>query len=89
VTTIRREVLTLPATLPGPGNPLPTLRPLDEVHRIEDRDKAGMPRDMARQVEDAPLHSLLPVPVRDGYREAFAVLRLRSATTFPMRPPSS
>ncbi|MEU2895987.1 DUF5107 domain-containing protein [Streptomyces sp. NPDC001273] len=67
VTTIRREVLTLPAASLGPDNPLPPLRPLDEMHRIEDRDKAGLPRDMARQIGHAPLHSLLPVPVRDGY----------------------
>ncbi|MFF9315466.1 DUF5107 domain-containing protein [Streptomyces sp. NPDC014748] len=67
VTTIRHEVLTLPAAPLGPDNPLPALRPLDEVHRIEDRDRAGLPRDMARQIGYAPLHSLLPAPVRDGY----------------------
>ncbi|MFI1166224.1 DUF5107 domain-containing protein [Streptomyces sp. NPDC020801] len=67
VTTIRREELTLPAAPMGPDNPLPALRPLDEVHRIEDRDKQDLPRDMARQVGYAPLHSLLPVRVRDGY----------------------
>ncbi|MFF9407473.1 DUF5107 domain-containing protein [Streptomyces anandii] len=70
VTTIRREVLTLPAAQLGPDNPLPALRPLDEMHRIEDRDKEGLPRDMARQVGYAPLHSLLPVRVRDGYGRA-------------------
>ncbi len=67
VTTIRREVLTLPAAELGPDNPLPPLRPLPEVHRIEDRDRDDLPRDMARQVGHAPLHSLLPVRVRDGY----------------------
>src|SRR5690606_22494249 len=67
VTTIRREVLTLPAAPVGPDNPLPPLRPLDEMHRIEDRDKEDLPRDMARQIGHAPLHSLLPVRVRDGY----------------------
>ncbi|NED34890.1 DUF5107 domain-containing protein, partial [Streptomyces sp. SID8499] len=67
VTTIRHEVLTLPAAPLGPDNPLPALRPLDEVHRIEDRDRAGLPHDMARQIGYAPLHSLLPAPVRDGY----------------------
>ncbi|MGW1797949.1 DUF5107 domain-containing protein [Streptomyces sp. NPDC001984] len=67
VTTIRREVLTLPAAELGPDNPLPPLRPLDEVHRIEDRDREELPRDMARQVGYEPLHSLLPVRVRDGY----------------------
>ncbi|MFI1538529.1 DUF5107 domain-containing protein [Streptomyces anandii] len=70
VTTIRREVLTLPAAQLGPDNPLPALRPLDEMHRIEDRDRDGLPRDMARQVGYAPLHSLLPVRVRDGYGRA-------------------
>ncbi|WP_081239468.1 DUF5107 domain-containing protein [Streptomyces viridosporus] len=67
VTTIRREVLTLPAAHLGPDNPLPPLRPLDETHRVEDRDKEDLPRDMARQIGYAPLHSLLPVRVRDGY----------------------
>ncbi len=67
VTMIRREVLTLPVAPLGFDNPLPALRPLDEMHRIEDRDKEGLPRDMARQIGYAPLHSLLPVPVRDGY----------------------
>ncbi|MEU9351107.1 DUF5107 domain-containing protein [Streptomyces griseoloalbus] len=67
VTTIRREVLTLPAAHLGPDNPLPPLRPLDEMHRVEDRDKEDLPRDMARQIGYAPLHSLLPVRVRDGY----------------------
>ncbi|MFD8070281.1 DUF5107 domain-containing protein [Streptomyces parvulus] len=67
MTTIRREVLTLPAASPGPDNPLPPLRPLDEAHRIDDRDRAGLPRDMARQVDHEPLRSLLPVMVRDGY----------------------
>ncbi|MEV6052899.1 DUF5107 domain-containing protein [Streptomyces sp. NPDC052107] len=67
VTRIRREVLTLPAGRPGPDNPLPPLRPLDEVHRIDDRDRDGMPRDMARQLGYDPLRSLLPVRIRDGY----------------------
>ncbi|MEU7969580.1 DUF5107 domain-containing protein [Streptomyces sp. NPDC049097] len=67
VTTIRRDVMTLPAAALGPDNPLPPLRPLDEVHRIEDRDREDLPRDMARQIGWEPLHSLLPVRVRDGY----------------------
>ncbi|BFO17038.1 hypothetical protein SHKM778_34260 [Streptomyces sp. KM77-8] len=67
VTTIRREVLTLPAALLGPDNPLPPLRPLDETHRVEDRDKRDPPRDTARQIGYEPLRGLLPVPVRDGY----------------------
>ncbi|MFF4549434.1 DUF5107 domain-containing protein [Streptomyces sp. NPDC001435] len=67
VTTIRRDVLTLPAAELGTDNPLPPLRPLDEVHRIEDRDRGDLPRDMARQLGYEPLRSLLPVRVRDGY----------------------
>ncbi|MFF6964584.1 DUF5107 domain-containing protein [Streptomyces anthocyanicus] len=67
MTTIRREVLTLPAAPLGPDNPLPPLRPLDEAHRIDDRDRAGLPRDMARQIDYEPLRSLLPAQVRDGY----------------------
>ncbi|MFG2946870.1 DUF5107 domain-containing protein [Streptomyces adustus] len=75
VTTIRRDVVTLPAALPGPDNPLPPLRPLDEVHRIDERDRENLPADMARQIGHAPLHSLLPVPVRDGYGRAREPLR--------------
>lgn len=79
VTTIRHEVLTLPAADLGPDNPLPalTLPPLsnsldrgdphDETHRIDDRDKQDLPRDMARQIGYAPLTGLLPVRLRDGY----------------------
>ncbi|WP_217166310.1 DUF5107 domain-containing protein [Streptomyces sp. AC512_CC834] len=67
MTTIRREVLTLPAARLGADNPLPPLRPLDEAHRIDERDRAGLPRDMARQVDYEPLRGLLPVQVRDGY----------------------
>ncbi|GAA2471720.1 DUF5107 domain-containing protein [Streptomyces longisporus] len=70
VTSIRREVLTLPAAELGPDNPLPPLRLLHEVHRIEDRDRDELPREMARQVGYGPLRSLLPVPVRDGYGRA-------------------
>ncbi|MFI1721450.1 DUF5107 domain-containing protein [Streptomyces sp. NPDC020489] len=70
VTTIRREVLTLPAAELGPDNPLPPLRPLDTLHRVEERD--GLPRDMARQIEYEPLRSLLPVHLRDGYGRARA-----------------
>ncbi|NUR04115.1 MAG: DUF5107 domain-containing protein [Streptomyces sp.] len=70
VTTIRREVLTMPAAELGPDNPLPPLRLLHEVHRIEDRDRDELPREMARQVGYGPLRSLLPVRVRDGYGRA-------------------
>ncbi|MCE3036144.1 DUF5107 domain-containing protein [Streptomyces sp. CMSTAAHL-2] len=67
VTRIRREVLTLPTAELGPDNPLPPLRPLDEVHRVDDRDRADIPPDMARGLGYAPLRSLLPVRLRDGY----------------------
>jgi tetratricopeptide (TPR) repeat protein len=70
VTTIRREVLTLPAAQLGPDNPLPPLRLLHEVHRIDDRDLEELPRDMARQAGYETLRSLLPVRVRDGYGRA-------------------
>ncbi|MGV9564527.1 DUF5107 domain-containing protein [Streptomyces sp. NPDC003480] len=67
VTTIRRDAVTLPAAELGPDNPLPPLRPLDETHRIDDRDRDELPRDMARQIGYEPLRSLLPARVRDGY----------------------
>lgn len=70
VTTIRREVLTLPAAELGPDNPLPPLRPLDELHRVDDRD--DLPPDMARQIGYGPLRSLLPVHLRDGYERVRA-----------------
>ncbi|WP_217547853.1 DUF5107 domain-containing protein [Streptomyces sp. GbtcB6] len=70
VTRIRREVLTLPAAELGPDNPLPPLRPLEEIHRVDERDREELPRDMARQLGYEPLHSLLPVRVRDGYGRA-------------------
>ncbi|MEU9986723.1 DUF5107 domain-containing protein [Streptomyces sp. NPDC048045] len=70
VTRIRREVLTLPAAQLGPDNPLPPLRPLDEVHCTDEREREDMPRDMARQLGYEPLRSLLPARVRDGYGRA-------------------
>ncbi|MGW0413646.1 DUF5107 domain-containing protein [Streptomyces collinus] len=76
VTRIRREVLTLPAARLGPDNPLPPLSPLDEVHRIDDRERDDMPRDMARQLGLDPLHSLLPERVRDGYGRTRAPMSL-------------
>ncbi|MGN5633063.1 DUF5107 domain-containing protein [Streptomyces sp. AC154] len=66
-TTVRRDVLTLPAAAVGPENPLPALRPLDETHVVDDRDRAGLPRDMARQIGHEPLATVLPVAVLDGY----------------------
>lgn len=66
-TTVRRAVLTLPAAPLGPENPLPALRPLDEMHVVDDRDRAGLPRDMARQLGYEPLTTVLPVRILDGY----------------------
>ncbi|MFJ9351850.1 DUF5107 domain-containing protein [Streptomyces sp. NPDC101237] len=67
VTRIRREVLNLPAAELGPDNPLPPLRPLDETHRADARDRDDLPADMARRIGHEPLRSLLPVRIRDGY----------------------
>ncbi|MFE2675183.1 DUF5107 domain-containing protein [Streptomyces hygroscopicus] len=66
-TSVRRTTLTLPTAPVGPDNPLPALRPLDEVHRVDDRVRAALPADMARQVAYEPLRSVLPVRLRDGY----------------------
>ncbi|MEV8564857.1 DUF5107 domain-containing protein [Streptomyces sp. NPDC051322] len=66
-TTVRRAVLTLPAAPLGAENPLPALRPLDEMHTVDAEGRVGMPRDMARQVGYAPLRTLLPVRILDGY----------------------
>ncbi|WJV45285.1 DUF5107 domain-containing protein [Streptomyces flavofungini] len=66
-TTVRRDTTTLPAADLGPENPLPPLRPLDAAHGLDDRDRQGLPRDMARQLTYEPLRSVLPVRVRDGY----------------------
>lgn len=59
--------MTLPAADLGPANPLPPLTPLDEAHHVDERDLEGLPRDMARQIRYAPLDSVLPTPLRDGY----------------------
>ncbi|MFI1398293.1 DUF5107 domain-containing protein [Streptomyces sp. NPDC020681] len=66
-TTVRRAVLTLPGAPVGPPNPLPALRPLDEMHSVDERAKKDLPRDMARQIGYEPLRTLLPVRVLDGY----------------------
>ncbi|MGW7364450.1 DUF5107 domain-containing protein [Streptomyces sp. NPDC054841] len=66
-TTVRRAVLTLPVAPPGPENPLPALRPLDELHALDERAKEGLPRDMARQIGYEPLRTVLPTSLRDGY----------------------
>ncbi|MEV7416278.1 DUF5107 domain-containing protein [Streptomyces sp. NPDC089919] len=66
-TTVRRAVLTLPGAPLGPENPLPALRTLDEVHVLDERSRAELPRDMARQVGYRPLRGVLPVRILDGY----------------------
>ncbi|MFF0557586.1 DUF5107 domain-containing protein [Streptomyces sp. NPDC004266] len=69
MTTVRRAVLTLPAAPLGPDNPLPALRAPASAgaHAVDARTLAELPRDMARGIGRAPLRSLLPAPVRDGY----------------------
>ncbi|MCX4722730.1 DUF5107 domain-containing protein [Streptomyces sp. NBC_01306] len=59
--------MTLPAAPLGPENPLPALRPLDEMHTVDAEGRAGLPHDMARQVGYEQLTSVLPVRVLDGY----------------------
>ncbi|CAM5354472.1 hypothetical protein GCM10010329_40170 [Streptomyces spiroverticillatus] len=66
-TSVRRAVTTLPAAPLGPENPLPGLRTLDQVHELDDRAKDGLPRDMKRQIGNAPLRTTLPVRTLDGY----------------------
>ncbi|MGW6566667.1 DUF5107 domain-containing protein [Streptomyces sp. NPDC054975] len=67
MTTVRRAVLTLPAAPLGPDNPLPALRILDGTPTVDAHTTEDLPRDMARQLGYAPLRTVLPVPVRDGY----------------------
>ncbi|MEU9485050.1 DUF5107 domain-containing protein [Streptomyces decoyicus] len=66
-TRVRRTTLTLPAAPLGPDNPLPALRAGQDPHRIEIPQDAGLPADMARQIGCAPLRSILPTRMRDGY----------------------
>ncbi|MEU8618461.1 DUF5107 domain-containing protein [Streptomyces sp. NPDC048623] len=69
MTTVRRAVLTLPAAPLGPDNPLPALHRLDGAGTpaVDERDRAALPRDMARGLGHAPLRTLLPTRMRDGY----------------------
>ncbi|MFJ5801628.1 DUF5107 domain-containing protein [Streptomyces decoyicus] len=69
-TRVRRTTLTLPAAPLGPDNPLPALRGGHDLHRIEIPQDAGLPADMARQIGYAPLRSILPTGMRDGYGRA-------------------
>lgn len=66
-TTVRRSTRTLPVAPLGPENPLPALLPLDEAHTLEESERAALPAQMARQVGYAPLRSVLPTRVLDGY----------------------
>ncbi|MGW9368151.1 DUF5107 domain-containing protein, partial [Streptomyces albidoflavus] len=66
-TTIRHDRLTLPAAPLGAVNPLAPLRPLDETHTVDPATVPGLPPDMARGLACAPLTSLLPTRVLDGY----------------------
>jgi hypothetical protein len=66
-TTVRRSAVTLPSAPLGPENPLPALHPRAEAHRVDPGDRAALPADMARQLGYAPLRSVLPVRLLDGY----------------------
>ncbi|MGP3976440.1 DUF5107 domain-containing protein [Streptomyces sp. 8N114] len=66
-TTVRRSTRTLPAAPLGPENPLPALLPLDEAHTLDESERAALPPEVARQVGYAPLRSVLPTRVLDGY----------------------
>jgi hypothetical protein len=69
-TTVRRATLTLPAASLGPENPLPALGAPPEVHdpdALDPAHRAELPPDMAAQLGYAPLTSVLPTPVLDGY----------------------
>ncbi|MFE1359663.1 DUF5107 domain-containing protein [Streptomyces harbinensis] len=77
--TVRPGTLTLPAAPLGPENPLPPLHPLDEAHRLAPAELAVLPPDAARQATYAPLTSVLPTRLNDGYgraREATGVATL-------------
>ncbi|MET9496522.1 DUF5107 domain-containing protein [Streptomyces sp. NPDC006552] len=67
MTVVRRAVLTLPGAALGPANPLPPLRPLDQVHEVDERSAEDLPLDMARQLGYQPLRGILPERLRDGY----------------------
>ncbi|MFB7707747.1 DUF5107 domain-containing protein [Streptomyces sp. NPDC056105] len=75
-TTLRRDVLTLPGVAVGAPDPLPPLRPLDELHELDDRSKQGMPRDMARQIGYEKLRSVLPERLKNSYGRERAPLTL-------------
>ncbi|MDT0320197.1 DUF5107 domain-containing protein [Streptomyces millisiae] len=64
---VTRTTLTLPAAALGPENPLPPLLPRDDPHRIGEELRATLPAEMARQIGYAPLTTVLPTRIRDGY----------------------
>lgn len=66
-TTVRRAVLNLPAAPLGPENPLPPLRTPAAPPVLDPRERAGLPRDMARQLGHRPLRTVLPTRLLDGY----------------------
>lgn len=66
-TTVRRAVLNLPAAPLGPENPLPPLRTPAPPPALDPRERAGLPRDMARQLGHRPLRTVLPTRLLDGY----------------------
>lgn len=69
-TSVRRTTLTLPAAPLGPDNPLPALCAGHDPHHIELGPDTRLPADMARQLGYAPLRSILPTRMRDGYGRA-------------------
>ncbi|MEU2359816.1 DUF5107 domain-containing protein [Streptomyces noursei] len=66
-TSVHRTTLTLPMAALGPDNPLPALHGVGDAHRVEIPQDAALPADMARQTGYAPLRSILPTQMRDGY----------------------
>ncbi|MEW1859998.1 DUF5107 domain-containing protein [Streptomyces sp. NPDC088194] len=66
-TTVRRATVRIPAAPLGPENPLPALHERLEQHRLDPHERKGLPPDMARQIGYAPLRTVLPVRVLDGY----------------------
>ncbi|WP_237405044.1 DUF5107 domain-containing protein [Actinacidiphila reveromycinica] len=66
-TTVRRATVRVPAAPLGPENPLPALRERAEPHHLDPDRSADLPPDMARQIGYAPLRTVLPVRVLDGY----------------------
>ncbi|WP_435135777.1 DUF5107 domain-containing protein [Actinacidiphila sp. bgisy144] len=66
-TTVRRATVRIPAAPLGPENPLPALGERGQPHRLDPEQRQALPPDMARQIGYAPLRTVLPVRVLDGY----------------------